>query len=287
MPKPPRARLLRYALYFCAALLFSLLILLWQAPALTQRHLPAWLAKHYGLHLTLGEIDVGLRHPSLAIGPTTLFDDQQQPLVAFDRLQLTPLIGESWRQRALILDEALLVKPTVNLVRLADRGQDARFNLTEALASLLAPGDAATTDSGAPLLVQINRLAAEQGHITYQDSRKQSSPGWVPTLALSGLDLQLPTFSTAPGRANPFVLGATLNKQSPLKASGELDIMSGAGKGKIKPRQTGARPLRPALGPLSRRQAGQGRGQRRACLPDSRGQAGAGLATHQGQADPQ
>ncbi len=249
MPKPLRARLLRYALYFCAALLCSLLILLWQAPTLTQRHLPAWLAKHYGLHLTLGEIDVGLRHPSLAIGPTTLFDDQQQPLVAFDRLQLTPLIGESWRQRALILDEALLVKPTVNLVRLADHGQDARFNLTEALASLLAPGDAATTDSGAPLLVQINRLAAEQGHITYQDSRKQSSPGWVPTLTLSGLDLQLPTFSTALGRANPFVLGATLNKQSPLKASGELDIMSGAGKGKISLGKLALTPFAPLWAP--------------------------------------
>ncbi len=52
-------------------------------------------------------------------------------------------------------------------------------------------------------MVQINQLAAEQGHIAYQDSRKQSSPGWVPTLTLSGLDLQLPTFSTAPGRANP------------------------------------------------------------------------------------
>lgn len=249
MPKPLRARLLRYALYFCAALLCSLLILLWQAPTLTQRHLPAWLAKHYGLHLTLGEIDVGLRHPSLAIGPTTLFDDQQQPLVAFDRLQLTPLIGESWRQRALILDEALLVKPTVNLVRLADHGQDARFNLTEALASLLAPGDAATTDSGAPLLVQINRLAAEQGHITYQDSRKQSSPGWVPTLTLSGLDLQLPRFSTALGRANPFVLGATLNKQSPLKASGELDIMSGAGKGKISLGKLALTPFAPLWAP--------------------------------------
>lgn len=249
MPKPLRARLLRYALYFCAALLCSLLILLWQAPALTQRHLPAWLAKHYGLHLTLGEIDIGLRHPSLAIGPTTLFDDQQQSLVAFERLQLTPLIGESWRQRALILDEALLVKPTVNLVRLADRGQDARLNLTEALASLLAPGDAATTDSGASLLVQINRLAAEQGQITYQDSRKQSSPGWVPTLALSGLDLQLPTFSTASGRTNPFVLGATLNKQSPLKASGELDIINGAGKGKISLGKLALAPFAPLWAP--------------------------------------
>ncbi len=138
--------------------------------------------------------------------PTTLFDDQQQPLVTFERLQLTPLLGESWRQRALILDEARLVKPTVNLVRLADQGKTVRFNLTEALASLLTSSETTNTDSGAPLLVQINQLAAEQGHIAYQDSRKQSSPGWVPSLTLSGLDLQLPTFSTAPGRASPSCL---------------------------------------------------------------------------------
>ena len=249
MPKPLRARLLRYALYLCAALLLSLLILLWQAPTLTQRHLPSWLAKHYGLHLSLGEIDVGLRHPSLAIGPTTLFDDQQQPLVTFERLQLTPMIGESWRQRALILGEARLVKPTVNLVRLADQGKTVRFNLTEALASLLTPSETTDTDSGAPLLVQINLLAAEQGHIAYQDSRKQSSPGWVPSLTLSGLDLQLPTFSTAPGHVNPFVLGATLNQQSPLKASGELDIMSGAGKGKISLGKLALAPFAPLWAP--------------------------------------
>lgn len=249
MPKPLRARLLRYALYLCAALLISLLILLWQAPTLTQRHLPSWLAKHYGLHLSLGEIDVGLRHPSLAIGPTTLFDDQQQSLVAFERLQLTPLIGESWRQRALILGEARLVKPTVNLVRLSDQGKTVRFNLTEALASLLTPSETTSTDSGAPLLVQINLLAAEQGHIAYQDSRKQSSSGWVPSLTLSGLDLQLPTFSTAPGRANPFALAATLNQQSPLKASGELDIMSGAGKGKISLGKLALAPFAPLWAP--------------------------------------
>ncbi|CAJ1837062.1 TPA: DUF748 domain-containing protein [Aeromonas hydrophila] len=249
MPKPLRARLLRYALYLCAALLISLLILLWQAPTLTQHHLPSWLAKHYGLHLSLGEIDVGLRHPSLAIGPTTLFDDQQQPLVAFERLQLTPLLGESWRQRALILGEARLVKPTVNLVRLADQGKTVRFNLTEALDSLLTPSETTGTDSSAPLLVQINQLTAEQGHIAYQDSRKQSSPGWVPTLTLSGLDLQLPTFSTAPGRANPFVLAATLNQQSPLKASGELDIMSGAGKGKISLGKLALAPFAPLWAP--------------------------------------
>lgn len=249
MPKPLRARLLRYALYLCAALLISLLILLWQTPTLTQRHLPTWLAKHYGLHLSLGEIDVGLRHPSLAIGPTTLFDDQQQPLVAFERLQLTPLLGESWRQRALIIGEARLVKPTVNLVRLADQGKTVRFNLTEALASLLVQNDVPATSNEAPLLVQINQLAAEQGHIAYQDSRKQSSPGWVPSLTLSGLDLQLPTFSTSPGRATPFVLAATLNQQSPLKASGELDIMSGAGKGKISLGKLALTPFAPIWAP--------------------------------------
>lgn len=40
MLKPLPTRLLRYALYLCAALLVSLSILLWQAPNLIQRHLP-------------------------------------------------------------------------------------------------------------------------------------------------------------------------------------------------------------------------------------------------------
>ena len=59
----PPARLLRYAFYLCAGLLVCVTLLLWQAPNLIQRHLPGWLATHYGLHLTLGEINVGLRSP--------------------------------------------------------------------------------------------------------------------------------------------------------------------------------------------------------------------------------
>ena len=79
MLKPLPARLLRYALYLCAALLVSLSILLWQAPNLIQRHLPGWLATHYGLQLTLGKIEVGLRSPSLTLGPSALLDERQQP----------------------------------------------------------------------------------------------------------------------------------------------------------------------------------------------------------------
>ena len=108
MPKPLRVRLLRYTLYLFAALLISLLVLLWQAPTLTQRHLPAWLAKHYALNLTLGEIHVSLRHPSLAIGPSALLDEKQQPIIAFEQLQLVPELGQSWRETAIILCGATL-----------------------------------------------------------------------------------------------------------------------------------------------------------------------------------
>lgn len=233
MPKPLRAGLLRYVLYSCAVLLISLLILLWQAPTLTQRHLPGWLAKHYGLRLTLGEINVGLRHPSLAIGPSALLDEKQQPIIAFERLQVIPALGESWRQKTIILSDATLTRPTVQLVRLPDNKGVIRFNLTDALARLLAPTQTPAPAGGKPPLVQITRLAATAGHLHYQDSRKNSSPDWVPPLILSGLDLQLPDFTTAPTRTNQFHLSATLNQHSPLKASGELDIMTGAGKGKI------------------------------------------------------
>lgn len=249
MPKPLRVRLLRYTLYLFAALLISLLVLLWQAPTLTQRHLPAWLAKHYGLNLTLGEIHVSLRHPSLAIGPSALLDEKQQPIIAFEQLQLVPELGQSWRQKAIILSDATLTKPMVNLIRRADSKGEVRFNLTDALASMLTPSLTPATTSSEPPLVQIAKLAAVQGQISYQDSRKKNSAGWIPPLTLSGLDLQLPDFSTAAKNTNHFQLTARLNKQSPLKASGQLDIMTGAGKGQLSLGKLALSPFAPLWAP--------------------------------------
>ncbi|HDX8379228.1 TPA: DUF748 domain-containing protein [Aeromonas salmonicida] len=249
MPKPLRVRLLRYTLYLFAALLISLLVLLWQAPTLTQRHLPAWLAKHYGLNLTLGEIHVSLRHPSIAIGPSALLDEKQQPIIAFEQLQLVPELGQSWRQKAIILSDATLTKPMVNLIRRADSKGEVRFNLTDALASVLTPSQTPVTTSSEPLLVQIAKLAAVQGQISYQDSRKKNSAGWIPPLTLSGLDLQLPDFSTAAKNTNHFQLTARLNKQSPLKASGQLDIMTGAGKGQLSLGKLALSPFAPLWAP--------------------------------------
>ncbi|MDF2411377.1 DUF748 domain-containing protein [Aeromonas sp. 2HA2] len=249
MPKPLRVRLLRYTLYLFAALLISLLVLLWQAPTLTQRHLPAWLAKHYGLNLTLGEIHVSLRHPSLAIGPSALLDEKQQPIIAFEQLQLVPELGQSWRQKAIILSNATLTKPMVNLIRRADSKGEVRFNLTDALASVLTPSQTPVTTSSEPLLVQIAKLAAVQGQISYQDSRKKNNAGWIPPLTLSGLDLQLPDFSTAAKNTNHFQLTARLNKQSPLKASGQLDIMTGAGKGQLSLGKLALSPFAPLWAP--------------------------------------
>ncbi|HEH9415247.1 DUF748 domain-containing protein [Aeromonas salmonicida] len=249
MPKPLRVRLLRYTLYLFAALLISLLVLLWQAPTLTQRHLPAWLAKHYGLNLTLGEIHVSLRHPSLAIGPSALLDEKQQPIIAFEQLQLVPELGQSWRQKAIILSDATLTKPMVNLIRRADSKGEVRFNLTDALASVLTPSQTPVTTSSEPPLVQIAKLAAVQGQISYQDSRKKNSAGWMPPLTLSGLDLQLPDFSTAAKNTNHFQLTARINKQSPLKASGQLDIMTGAGKGQLSLGKLALSPFAPLWAP--------------------------------------
>lgn len=249
MPKPLRVRLLRYTFYLFAALLISLLLLLWQAPTLTQRHLPAWLAKHYGLNLTLGEIHVSLRHPSLAIGPSALLDEKQQPIIAFEQLQLVPELGQSWRQKAIILSDATLTKPMVNLIRRVDSKGEVRFNLTDALASVLTPSQTPATTSSEPPLVQIAKLATVQGQISYQDSRKKNSAGWIPPLTLSGLDLQLPDFSTAAKNTNHFQLTARLNKQSPLKASGQLDIMTGAGKGQLSLGKLALSPFAPLWAP--------------------------------------
>lgn len=287
MLKPLPARLLRYALYLLALLLIGITILLWQAPTLIQRHLPGWLATHYGLHLSLGKIEVGIRSPSLVLGPSALLDDQQQALVSFEELKLIPALKASWQQRALVLEEATLTAPRADLVRLEDLKGEARFNLTDALASLLAPAPEQTPPASAePVLVTIGKLSVEQGRLSYRDSRKQSSPGWVPPLTLDKLALHLPGFSSAEGVLNPYRLSATVNEKSPLKAEGEFDMMSGAGKGNLSLGKVAIAPFAPPLGPLSQGDPRQRGGQRRARLSPHPGQAGTGLAVVKGQADP-
>lgn len=259
MPKPLSLRLLRYALYLCAALLVSLAILLWQAPSLIQRHLPGWLAKHYGLHLALGEIRVNLRSPALTLGPSALLDEKQQPMVAFEGLRLIPKLKESWQQRAILLEEASLLRPTLDLVRLEEskekgRRGEVRFNLTEALAPLLASlqDPALPAASGEPIPLKIDKLALEQGQLKYRDGRKRGSPGWVPPLQLGGVSLALPDFSSASGQINRYRLSALLNQQSPLKAEGELDIQTGAGKGQVSLNKLALAPLAPLWAPYLR-----------------------------------
>ncbi len=250
MLKPLPARLLRYALYLLALLLIGITILLWQAPTLIQRHLPGWLATHYGLHLSLGKIEVGIRSPSLVLGPSALLDDQQQALVSFEELKLIPALKASWQQRALVLEEATLTAPRADLVRLEDLKGEARFNLTDALASLLAPAPEQTPPASAePVLVTIGKLSVEQGRLSYRDSRKPNSPGWVPPLTLDKLTLHLPGFSSAEGVLNPYRLSATVNAKSPLKAEGEFDMMSGAGKGNLSLGKVAIAPFAPLWAP--------------------------------------
>nr|WP_081375967.1 DUF748 domain-containing protein [Aeromonas salmonicida] len=61
--------------------------------------------------------------------------------------------------------------------------------------------------------------------------------------------MQLPDFSTAAKNTNHFQLTARLNKQSPLKASGQLDIMTGAGKGQLSLGKLALSPFAPLWAP--------------------------------------
>ena len=138
-PASPKLRLLRYLAYAFLLLLILITLLLWQTPRLLQRYLPGWLAEHYGLQLTLGEIDVGVRNPSLTLGATALLDAKQQPIIGFEQLFITPNLQASWQQKGVVLSAVTLTKPVVLLQRLADKKGEVRLNLTDALATLLAP----------------------------------------------------------------------------------------------------------------------------------------------------
>ncbi|ELM3618432.1 DUF748 domain-containing protein [Aeromonas sobria] len=249
-PAFPKLRLLRYLAYAFLLLLILITLLLWQTPRLVQRYLPGWLAEHYGLQLTLGEIDVGLRHPSLTLGATALLDAKQQPIVSFEQLLITPNLHASWQQKGVVLSAVSLTKPVVLLQRLADKKGDVRLNLTDALATLLAPAPSPEPETAsAPLLVDIASIAVTDGHVSYQDQRKESEPGWLPPLNLEKVTLKLDNLRTEANHPTAYQLNAAINGKSSLAAHGKLDVMSGMGQGKVSLKQVELKPFAPLWAP--------------------------------------
>ncbi|MFM5401479.1 DUF748 domain-containing protein [Aeromonas veronii] len=249
-PASPKLRLLRYLAYAFLLFLILITLLLWQTPRLVQRYLPGWLAEHYGLQLTLGEIDVGLRNPSLTLGATALLDAKQQPIIGFEQLFITPDLQASWQQKGVVLSTVTLTKPVVLLQRLADKKGDVRLNLTDALATLLAPAPSPEPEpASAPLLIDIASVNVTDGHVRYQDQRKASEPGWLPPLKLEKVTLKLDNLRTEANHPTAYQLSAAINGKSSLAAHGKLDVMSGMGQGKVSLKQVELKPFAPLWAP--------------------------------------
>ncbi|MGN5136983.1 DUF748 domain-containing protein [Aeromonas sp. 164P] len=249
-PASPKLRLLRYLAYAFLLLLILFTLLLWQTPRLIQRYLPGWLAEHYGLQVTLGEIDVGLRNPSLTLGATALLDAKQQPIIRFEQLFISPDLQASWQQKGVVLSAVTLTKPVVLLQRLADKKGDVRLNLTDALATVLAPAPSPEPETAsAPLLVDIASIAVTDGHVRYQDQRKESEPGWLPPLNLENVTLKLDNLRTAANHPTAYQMSAAINGNSSLAAHGKLDVMSGMGQGKVSLKQVELKPFAPLWAP--------------------------------------
>ncbi|MFQ1971110.1 DUF748 domain-containing protein [Aeromonas veronii] len=249
-PASPKLRLLRYLAYAFLLFLILITLLLWQTPRLIQRYLPGWLAEHYGLQLTLGEIDVGLRNPSISLGATALLDAKQQTIIGFEQLFITPNLQASWQQKGVVLSAVTLTNPVVQLQRLTDKKGEVRLNLTDALATLLAPAPSPEPETASPpLLVDIASLNVTDGHVRYQDQRKESEPGWLPLLNLEKVTLKLDNLRTEANHPTAYQLSAAINGKSSLAAHGKLDVMSGMGQGKVSLKQVELKPFAPLWAP--------------------------------------
>ncbi|MFQ1850410.1 DUF748 domain-containing protein [Aeromonas veronii] len=249
-PASPKLRLLRYLAYVFLLFLILITLLLWQTPRLIQRYLPGWLAEHYGLQLTLGEIDVGLRNPSLTLGTTALLDAKQQPIIRFEQLFITPDLQASWQQKGVVLSAVTLTKPVMLLQRLTDKKGEVRLNLTDALATLLTPAPSPEPEpASAPLLIDIASVNVTDGHVRYQDQRKESEPGWLPPLNLEKVTLKLDNLRTEANHPTAYQLNAAINGKSSLAAHGKLDVMSGMGQGKVSFKQVELKPFAPLWAP--------------------------------------
>ncbi|MBW3779902.1 DUF748 domain-containing protein [Aeromonas veronii] len=249
-PASSKLRLLRYLAYAFLLFLILITLLLWQTPRLVQRYLPGWLAEHYGLQLTLGEIDVGLRNPSISLSTTALLDAKQQPIIRFEQLFITPNLQASWQQKGVVLSAVTLTKPVMLLQRLTDKKGEVRLNLTDALATLLTPAPSPEPEpASAPLLIDIASVNVTDGHVRYQDQRKESEPGWLPPLNLEKVTLKLDNLRTEANHPTAYQLNAAINGKSSLAAHGKLDVMSGMGQGKVSFKQVELKPFAPLWAP--------------------------------------
>lgn len=251
MAPPSRRLVLKIIAALLLLLLVGLIVVLWQAPALTVRYLPGWLKQEYGLNLTLGKIQVDLAQPLLTLGPSELTDDDGKPLLSLAELSLRPDLKASWHQQGLVLTEVTLTAPTLDLQRRvpdAKRPGTPRFNLTDTLSQLLAPSPRTADEALSPApKITIAMLSLQQGRLTYRDTRATQADGWLPPQTLTGLALTLTNISSLPDQNSLYTLAATLGK-SQLKADGSVSL-SGASQGKLSLAKLPLKPFAPLWAP--------------------------------------
>jgi hypothetical protein len=201
-PSSKRLRTLRW-LGFSALAVLLLALASWLAvPPLVKRIATEQIAAQTGRKISIGAIAFAPASLTLTASDITLYEaDRVTPAFSAKTL-LINASAASLLQRALVLDEAKLVGPTLHIIRTA--GKDgSRYNFSDLLERILA-----LPPSKSPLRFSLANLQLQDGSIVFDDRVLGKH------VDVNALELGLPFISNLPAAVDSFVtpkLSARIN----------------------------------------------------------------------------
>lgn len=212
--KPWQNRSFHWLGIFLASLLLLALISWLVFPSYVKRLATEQIQAQLGRKLKIGEIQFAPHTLTMTASDLTLYEpDQVTPALTAKTLVINAS-ATSLLRRALVLDEARLIAPSLHLVRTSSETYG-HYNFTDVIERI-----AAMPKSESPLLFSLANLQLENGSIHFDDKVLDKR------IDIDSLNIALPFVSNLPAAAETFILP---------KLSGKINGSPFALKGRSKP----------------------------------------------------
>lgn len=216
--KPWQNRSLCWLGIFLASLLLLALTSWLVLPSYVKRLATEQIQTQLGRKLQIGEIQFAPHSLTLTASGLTLYEaDQVTPALTVKMLVINAS-ASSLLRRALVLDEARLIAPSLHLVRTSSETYG-HYNFTDIIERI-----AAMPKSESPLLFSLANLQLENGTIRFDDQVLDKR------IDIDSLQIALPFVSNLPAAAETFVLPSLSGKMngSPFALKGRSKPFTGS-----------------------------------------------------------
>lgn len=200
--KPWKNRSLRWLGIFLASLMLLALTSWLALPSYVKRLATEQIQAQLGRKLQIGEIQFAPHSLTLTASDLTLYEADQVTPALTARMLVINASATSLLRRALVLDEARLIAPSLHLVRTSSETYG-HYNFTDIIERI-----AAMPKSESPLLFSLANLQLENGAIRFDDQVLDKR------IDIDSLQIALPFVSNLPAAAETFVLPSLSGKMN-------------------------------------------------------------------------